>query len=505
MLATLYKMASPSSTVSEKTSEQQDLKPLDEGTSVGLREGNTNPEDNGKSEDDVEVVFFKPASDCEVVYSSLDCERKDTTIDLEDLSRDGDVENETAEENSFFIIDKTGGGDTGQRPLYINDCIGVLGDSHVPETPKELCPSMECFNCGGDHHLNMCTKDIDRARVSKNRREAAKNLNVKNTRYHVEEGQKERFKPGHLSNEMRRALDIGAEELPPFIYRMRVLGYPPGWLMEAEVESSGLKIYGSDGKAVEDENIEDGEIHSTEKHVQYDPNKLIRFPGYNVPTPPGVYDQCTKYDMPPMQPHQQLSEAKKYMKAPEATPFKKRKKLTLPPPVGKPEAALEMDMELDSDLDVSTNWNEDTASLHASPSGCVMPSPPSSVLETTHEDSSRIPGSLHSSETSPHKDNDLGWESEDTADAVPESKKSGARVCLSQSVTLGTPIISGFSGYEKLPPRENFSKGISEHIPFENLPGATGTYDRLRGVLTKVRMSMSEEQREDSGNKFSSM
>lgn len=36
-------------------------------------------------------------------------------------------------------------------------------------------------------------------------------------------------------------------ELPPFVYRMRVLGYPPGWLQEAEVESSGLKIFDGHG------------------------------------------------------------------------------------------------------------------------------------------------------------------------------------------------------------------------------------------------------------------
>lgn len=36
------------------------------------------------------------------------------------------------------------------------------------------------------------------------------------------------------------------KSLPPFIYRMRQLGYPPGWLKEAEMEHSGLALY--DGK-----------------------------------------------------------------------------------------------------------------------------------------------------------------------------------------------------------------------------------------------------------------
>lgn len=39
------------------------------------------------------------------------------------------------------------------------------------------------------------------------------------------------------------------KSLPPFIYRMRQLGYPPGWLKEAEMEHSGLALY--DGKGEE--------------------------------------------------------------------------------------------------------------------------------------------------------------------------------------------------------------------------------------------------------------
>lgn len=49
------------------------------------------------------------------------------------------------------------------------------------------------------------------------------------------------------SKELLDALGIVANTLPPFIYRMRELGYPPGWLKEAETENSGLMLY--DGKS----------------------------------------------------------------------------------------------------------------------------------------------------------------------------------------------------------------------------------------------------------------
>lgn len=49
-----------------------------------------------------------------------------------------------------------------------------------------------------------------------------------------------------LSEELQDALGVTDKSLPPFIYRMRQLGYPPGWLKEAELENSGLALY--DGK-----------------------------------------------------------------------------------------------------------------------------------------------------------------------------------------------------------------------------------------------------------------
>mgnify|MGYP001855568291 CR=1 FL=1 len=51
-----------------------------------------------------------------------------------------------------------------------------------------------------------------------------------------------------LSGELQDALGVTAKSLPPFIYRMRQLGYPPGWLKEAEMEHSGLALY--DGKGM---------------------------------------------------------------------------------------------------------------------------------------------------------------------------------------------------------------------------------------------------------------
>lgn len=49
------------------------------------------------------------------------------------------------------------------------------------------------------------------------------------------------------SEELLSALGIDNNSLPPLIYRMRQLGYPPGWLKEAEMENSGLSLYDGNG------------------------------------------------------------------------------------------------------------------------------------------------------------------------------------------------------------------------------------------------------------------
>ncbi|XP_016099937.1 zinc finger CCHC domain-containing protein 8-like [Sinocyclocheilus grahami] len=86
---------------------------------------------------------------------------------------------------------------------------------------------------------------------------------------------------------------MNTKTLPPFIYRMRELGYPPGWLKEAEMENSGLMLY--DGSNDEDENN-----HS--QKISYDVSKLVDFPGFNVSTPPNVRDDYRSFGSIPMQP-----------------------------------------------------------------------------------------------------------------------------------------------------------------------------------------------------------
>uniref|UniRef100_A0A8C1R2Y4 Zinc finger, CCHC domain containing 8 n=1 Tax=Cyprinus carpio TaxID=7962 RepID=A0A8C1R2Y4_CYPCA len=163
---------------------------------------------------------------------------------------------------------------------------------------KEKRPRPCCFNCcSEDHQLRDCPEPKDMARINEKRKEFSQNSNQSNQRYHAEEVEERfaKYKPGILSQELLDALGINTKTLPPFIYRMRELGYPPGWLKEAEMENSGLMLY--DGSNDEDENN-----HS--QKISYDVSKLVDFPGFNVSIPPNVRDDYRSFGSIPMQPQQ---------------------------------------------------------------------------------------------------------------------------------------------------------------------------------------------------------
>lgn len=70
-------------------------------------------------------------------------------------------------------------------------------------------------------------------------------------RYHVDDEQKfAHFKPGTVSKSLRSALGITSYELPPYIYNMRKLGYPLGWLEEIKVSHSGISMFDGSGKGL---------------------------------------------------------------------------------------------------------------------------------------------------------------------------------------------------------------------------------------------------------------
>lgn len=98
----------------------------------------------------------------------------------------------------------------------------------------------------------------------------------------MEEDQKySHLTPGNISDGLREALGLRKNQLPPFIYHMRLLGYPPGWLEEAKFVHSNLAMFDSEGNDVRS---------VTKKTPGLDPEKIVDYPGFNVPTEKNMKD-----------------------------------------------------------------------------------------------------------------------------------------------------------------------------------------------------------------------
>ncbi|XP_039218536.1 zinc finger CCHC domain-containing protein 8 isoform X2 [Crotalus tigris] len=230
---------------------------------------------------------------------------------------------------------------------------------------KSKRPKSHCFNCGSeDHQIKDCPQPRNSARISEKRKEFMEAYGETGSsnfqqRYHVDEVEERfgRFKPGIISEELQDALGVTEKTLPPFIYRMRQLGYPPGWLKEAEMEKSGLTLY--DGKVSPSSETEE-EFHQQNPCVTYDTSKLITYPGFNMSTPSGVTDEWRMFGSVPLQPSQQKEIFAHYLSTYHSASLKSRHKR---PPSrhsshhvkrqkGTSAEVSPADMEIDSDLEM---------------------------------------------------------------------------------------------------------------------------------------------------------
>ncbi|NXP25493.1 ZCHC8 protein, partial [Scytalopus superciliaris] len=237
-----------------------------------------------------------------------------------------------------------------------------LDGQEIQVKPKR--PKPHCFNCGSeDHQMKDCPKPRNAARISEKRKEFLEacgdtsNQNFQQ-RYHVEEVEERfgKFKPGVISGVLQDALGVSDRSLPPFIYRMRQLGYPPGWLKEAEMEHSGLALY--DGKG---DGEAEGEESPQHKRITYDVSKLVNYPGFNISTPSGIPDEWQIFGSIPMQPSQQKDVFAHYLSNFQAPSPKSNNKRAAPQSKShhskrSREDNVEVaaaDMDLDSDLEVA--------------------------------------------------------------------------------------------------------------------------------------------------------
>ncbi|KAL6909820.1 hypothetical protein ACP4OV_001479 [Aristida adscensionis] len=196
---------------------------------------------------------------------------------------------------SFWVDNQAREGaamDDDSVPLYDREfTLGStpMGDSFNTESRADKDDS-RCFNCGSySHALKDCPKPrdnvaINNARKQHNLKRNQSNVNrVQNRYYQKTPGKFDDLRAGVLGPETRECLGIGENDPPPWLHRMRELGYPPGYLdvVDEEDKPSGITIFGDSEVKLE---YEEGELP---EQGEASPQKrmTVEFPGINAPIP----------------------------------------------------------------------------------------------------------------------------------------------------------------------------------------------------------------------------
>ncbi|XP_034252102.1 zinc finger CCHC domain-containing protein 8 homolog [Thrips palmi] len=422
-----------------------------------------------------------------------------------ELSNDGDL-------SDLFVVDSTptDANDHIDVPVYDKKFREVLDEKKdgpaISKPKRPQPPQSTCWNCGADHSLRDCTEPKNYDAINRNRllfrsKQAAR-TGKSNNRYHLDDEQKfAHFRPGKISRQLQRALGLEANQLPRHVYRMRVLGYPPGWVEEARVSHSGLSLFNSDGQEVADPEDEDGEIVMEGARDKYDIKQIVEYPGFNCPCGPDIIDETDRLNSRPMAEKDSIKFMKK-MWGKKAVKAYKRRKMNSSDTVATPSCDKKQsqseDVEPDSDDAASSGEDNETE----------IKAPSTTEAQSTTKSEKRKGSQSPCSEGT--KKQKLEDSSVSEKSVEPSEKSSTGSVSVTNtpkvgkvtSVTFGTPVIVT-SEYTSLPSAEKFSKNICDVINFENLPDSTGKYEKMSGLLQKVRSfrsrleSQSDESEED--------
>lgn len=198
-----------------------------------------------------------------------------------------------------------------------------LFEKYIPQdeeeglVPKGTRRGRSCFNCGEESHaIADCPLPKNMKEIQRRKAEIRKATNVptlSGNKATLDVSVDPRFKdckPGSIGEELRSALGLGGNKMPPWIYRMRMLGYPPGWLEEAKLTYSGLTMFEGDGERLRSDGlrIESGEVEEQnfEEEKEFQLQKLVAYPGFNVPPPERIQDEGRRYQAPPFDRNQSL-------------------------------------------------------------------------------------------------------------------------------------------------------------------------------------------------------
>ncbi|XP_070496716.1 zinc finger CCHC domain-containing protein 8 homolog isoform X2 [Chironomus tepperi] len=424
---------------------------------------------------------------------------KDKIDDL-DISDDASnkricISEKLVKKSDSFLIDTTPNIDNIKNaaestPRYTSFSQVILSNIKDQEEEKSVSTNSanKCFNCDkGTHSLRQCPEPKNMIKIRKARNE----FNRRELRYHDNDEYAD-LVPGQLSDDLKSALGLTDNQLPLHIYKMRNYGYPMAWLEEAKVYYSGLQI-------LTDKNIEFGGDNIRDS-FKYDIQRIYDFPGFNVSPNLPFVDKHRLFNLPPMQAHHSkeefiLSLGNDFV----VNGYKKRKLRDLIEKLDTSTNVEDVEMDVDNDMYHNQTVTNESSSINLS-----NKSPEDGELSNNSDNS------LNCEELNMER-NKLLTELSEINDSQSENDtnllKSGTnnkRVEESgdiqqghvETTIFGCPVLPSFSPYEILPSNVKFQEGVCDVIAFENLSESTGKYEKMKGLIKKVRVFVKEHQKD---------
>ena len=234
----------------------------------------------------------------------------------------------------------------------------------------------------------------------------------------------------------------------------------------------------------------------------YDPKKIIEYPGFNCDMPHKAVDETRHFGVCRIDARHSAKEMRRWMKALQKHHVHRREVLNQEKKDQLKSRKADMSKRYDDEsMDLDDSNSGECAIIEVNekvPVDAVVISDDDSDndaniedLEKEREELVKLLQSAASGHTGTSQCDLSQQNDEATKEATGENSDQTNAISFSQSlgVSNGTPlpVHKDIIAPVTVPNREKFSAGIGEHLPFQNLPEAVGTYERLKSVLARKR------------------
>ncbi|KAG8331505.1 Zinc finger CCHC domain-containing protein 8 [Homalodisca vitripennis] len=244
---------------------------------------------------------------------------------------------------------------------------------------------------------------------------------------------------------------------------------------------------------------ETGEILEKGSLDKYDIRKIHHYPGFNVPPPPDTYDDSDFYKVPPLSRQQSVELMLEKLTGRIVGGYKRRKlSQATRDSIDESSQSDSEDMDYEETPEAAELPEDNCKFVPPLPDEEELPPPPPTELPPEPSQSDDSQSQSQSLSVSMEEISLTQLEEQkklllaELNDVSPLCSTPESRIGKIKSVDFGTPILKSVSPYARLPSADKFSVNICDVINYENLPDSTGKYEKMSGLIRKVRTKLSK-------------